>query len=157
MNDDYVALVTGVPAGSVRPPRGAWRVRRARVWCWWPAARNGSGDWPTSCGRARAVERRVVRRERPHRVHVGLVLPGFVVTEGFPARELLANPITRWIVSKPELVAEAVVGAGPGGKAERYVPRGYWLTAAARVLVPGMVRRATAGGAFTTTRGSADE
>ena len=29
--------------------------------------------------------------ERPHGVHVGLVLPGFVRTEGFPATELLAD------------------------------------------------------------------
>jgi short-subunit dehydrogenase len=89
--------------------------------------------------------------ERPHGVHVGLVLPGFVRTEGFPARELLASPVTRWIVSKPEVVAEAIVEAGPGGKPERYVPRGYWLAAAARILAPALVRRATGGGALSTT------
>ena len=51
------------------------------------------------------------------------MLPGFIKTEGFPAAELLAKPATRWIVSTPERVAEAIVDAGPGGKAERYVPR----------------------------------
>ena len=40
--------------------------------------------------------------------------------------------------------------AGPGGKAERYVPRAYWLAAAARILLPALVRRATSGGGFTT-------
>jgi short-subunit dehydrogenase len=95
--------------------------------------------------------------ERERGVHVGLVLPGFVVTEGFPATELLAKPITRWIVSKPEVVAEAIVAAGPGGKAERYVPRAYGLAAALRVLAPGLVRRATAGGAFTTSAGQVRE
>jgi short-subunit dehydrogenase len=94
--------------------------------------------------------------ERPHGVHVGLVLPGFVRTEGFPARELLASPITRWIVSKPEVVAEAIVDAGPGGKPERYVPRGYWLAAAARILAPALVRRATGGGAFSTSTGAGE-
>jgi short-subunit dehydrogenase len=89
--------------------------------------------------------------ELPHRVHVGLVLPGFIATEGFPAHELRANPATRWIVSKPEVVAEAIVDAGPGGKPERYVPRAYWLASAARILLPGPVRRATARGALATS------
>ena len=91
--------------------------------------------------------------EREHGVHVGLVLPGFVKTEGFPAAELLARPATRWIVSTPEAVAEAIVEAGPGGRPERYVPRFYWIVAALRVLAPRLVRRATGGGAFTTTTG----
>ncbi len=89
--------------------------------------------------------------EAEHGVHVGVVLPGFVKTEGFPATELLAKPQTRWIVSTPERVAEAIMEAGPGGKAERYVPRPYYLAALARILLPRAVRRAIRGGAFTTT------
>jgi uncharacterized protein len=50
-------------------------------------------------------------------------------------------------------VAEAIVEAGPGGRAERYVPRFYWIFAALRVLAPRLVRRAVGGGAFTTTVG----
>jgi short-subunit dehydrogenase len=88
--------------------------------------------------------------ELEHNLHVGLVLPGFVRTEGFPAEELVNKPATRMIVSEPEVVAEAIMEAGPGGKAERYAPRYYWIPAALRVLVPGLIRRATAGGAFTT-------
>jgi short-subunit dehydrogenase len=91
--------------------------------------------------------------ERPHGIHVGVVLPGFVSTEGFPAKELQAKAATRWILAKPETVAEAIFEAGPGGKAERYVPRAYWLAAAARLLAPAATRRATAGGAFTTATG----
>jgi uncharacterized protein len=91
--------------------------------------------------------------ERPHGVHVGLVLPGYVRTEGFPAAELLVKPYTRWMVSEPETVAEAIYEAGPGGRAERYVPRWYWIAAAARILAPSLVRRLTAGGAFTTATG----
>jgi uncharacterized protein len=94
--------------------------------------------------------------EREHGVHVGLVLPGFVKTEGFPARELLAKPYTRWVVSSPERVAEAIMEAGPGGQPERYVPRPYWFAAAARILLPAVVRRATAGGAFTTATAAKD-
>jgi short-subunit dehydrogenase len=88
--------------------------------------------------------------EREHGVHVGLVLPGFVKTEGFPATELLAKAATRLIVSEPDVVAEAIVDAGPGGRAERYVPRYYWIPAALRILAPALIRRATGGGAFTT-------
>ncbi len=87
--------------------------------------------------------------EKPHGVHVGTVLPGFVATEGFPQRELVGRRLTRWLVSSPEKVAEAIMDAGPGGRAERYVPRIYWLAAALRILAPGLVRRMTAGGAMT--------
>jgi short-subunit dehydrogenase len=89
--------------------------------------------------------------EREHGVHVGLVLPGFVKTEGFPATEL-----PRWIVSTPEKVAEAIMDAGPGGKPERYVPRWYWIPAALRIVAPSLIRRAVAGGAFTTSTAARD-
>ncbi|MGO9959747.1 MAG: SDR family NAD(P)-dependent oxidoreductase [Solirubrobacteraceae bacterium] len=88
--------------------------------------------------------------ERPHGVHVGLVLPGFVRTEGFPATELAGRALTRWLVSEPEAVADAIIEAGPGGRPERYVPRYYWIAAALRILAPSLVRRATAGGGFVT-------
>ena len=85
--------------------------------------------------------------EAPHGVHVGMVLPGFVETEGFPQRELVDRALTRWIVSTPERVAEAIVDAGPGGRAERYVPRAYWLAAVARIVAQRLVRRVLGGGA----------
>jgi short-subunit dehydrogenase len=95
--------------------------------------------------------------EAQHGIHVGLVLPGFVATEGFPQRELVERRFTRWLVSTPERVADAIVAAGPGGRAERYVPRPYWLAATARVLLPRLVRRLTAGGPLTlVTRTGAD-
>jgi short-subunit dehydrogenase len=85
--------------------------------------------------------------ERPHGVHVGLVLPGFVATEGFPQRMLVDRAATRWAVSRPERVAEAIMDAGPGGQAERYVPRAYWLAAVLRIVAPRLVRRAMQRGA----------
>ncbi|MHB8659130.1 MAG: SDR family NAD(P)-dependent oxidoreductase [Solirubrobacteraceae bacterium] len=94
--------------------------------------------------------------EAAHGVHVGCVLPGFIRTEGFPAAELLARAQTRWLVSTPEPVAEAILEAGPGGRAERYVPRAYWIAAALRILAPALVRHATAGGGFTTATVSHD-
>jgi short-subunit dehydrogenase len=94
--------------------------------------------------------------EREHGVHVGLVLPGFVQTEGFPAHELLAMAATRRLVSGPDGVAEAILDAGPGGTAERYVPRYYWAFAALRILAPRLTHKATSGGTFTTSTGNGD-
>jgi short-subunit dehydrogenase len=92
--------------------------------------------------------------EKTNGVHVGMVLPGFIQTEGFPAEELRAKATTRWLVSDTDAVAEAIMQAGPGGKAERYVPRYYGAAAVARVTMPRLVRRATAGGAMTTATGA---
>lgn len=94
--------------------------------------------------------------EAAHGVHVGLVLPGFIRTEGFPAAELRERGLTRWMVSEPRVVAEAIVEAGPGGRAERYVPRWYWIPAALRILAPALVRRGVAKGAFTTRTGGSN-
>jgi short-subunit dehydrogenase len=116
-------------------------------------SRPGSGAYSASKFALIGWSDALAAEERPHGIHVGLVLPGFVATEGFPARELREKALTRWIVTRPEVVAEAVIEAGPGGKAERYVPRAYWLAAASRTLLPALVRRATGGGAFTTATG----
>jgi short-subunit dehydrogenase len=89
--------------------------------------------------------------EKPHGVHVGLVLPGFVATEGFPQKELVDNPRTRWIVSTPDKVADAIWDAGPGGKAERYVPRVYGLAAAMRIVAPRLTRRVLGGAGSSIT------
>ena len=89
--------------------------------------------------------------ERAHGVHVGLVLPGFIATEGFPQRELREKATTRWMVSTPDKVAKAIFDAGPGGKAERFVPRPYFLAAALRSLAPALVRRMLGGGGTTMT------
>lgn len=83
--------------------------------------------------------------EEPHGVHVGLVLPGFVATEGFPQEALVAKAATRWIVSTPEVVAEAIVDAGPGGKAERLTPRPWVIPVVLRSVAPGLVRRIARG------------
>jgi uncharacterized protein len=91
--------------------------------------------------------------EKANGIHVGMVLPGFVTTEGFPQRELMEKRLTRRIVSTPEKVADAIVAVGPGGKAERYVPRPYWVIAALRILVPALTRRGSANAPAPTTKG----
>jgi short-subunit dehydrogenase len=96
--------------------------------------------------------------EKAYGVHVGMVLPGFIQTEGFPATELRAKATTRWLVSNTDKVAEAILDAGPGRKAERYVPRFYGVIGAARTSMPRLIRKATSGGIGTamTTKTGAD-
>jgi short-subunit dehydrogenase len=96
--------------------------------------------------------------ERPHGVHVGLVLPGYVETEGFPARELTSRALLRWIVSTPEKAADAVADAGLRGRPERYVPRPYGVVAVVRILAPWLLRQVGKGriGATLTTSTGAE-
>jgi short-subunit dehydrogenase len=120
-------------------------------------ARAGTGAYSASKFALAGWSDSLAAEEREHGVHVGLVLPGFIETEGFPATELLANPLTRRLVSQPEIAAEAIREAGLGGRSERYVPRPYWIAAALRVLAPALVRRFVGGrGAaiMTTTTGA---
>jgi short-subunit dehydrogenase len=84
--------------------------------------------------------------EEPHGVHVGVVLPGFISTDGFPHTGLRRSARTRWLVGSPEQVAKAIWRAGPGGRREVYVPRFYGFVPRARHLTPGLTRRALGGG-----------
>lgn len=120
--------------------------------------RKGTGAYSASKAALASWSDALGMEERAHDVHVGLVLPGFISTEGFPQAELTARPWTRWAVSTPEQAAEAIYDAGIGRRPERYVPRPYWLAAAARVLMPGASRRAMggSGGAVMTTTTGAD-
>lgn len=122
-------------------------------------ARPGAGAYSASKFALAGWSDSLYAEERPGGVHVGLVLPGFVETEGFPARELTARWLTRWVVSSPERAAAAILDAGPGGRAERYVPRPYALIAIARIVAPGLVRRVLdrPGAGLLTTRTGADE
>jgi short-subunit dehydrogenase len=108
-------------------------------------ARPGSGAYSASKFALAGWSDALAGEEAPNGVHVGLVLPGFITTEGFPQAELTSNPVTRRLVSTPERGAQAIVDAGLGGRSERYVPRPYALAAAARVLAPALVRRFTGG------------
>ena len=134
------------PSAIVNVASTAGRVSRARTGAY-SASKFALIGWSDS----------LHAEEKPSGVHVGLVLPGFIRTEGFPATELREKALTRWIVSKPEKVAEAIFECGPGGKAERYVPRPYALAAIARILLPSLTRRVLTGGAasnLTTSTGS---
>ncbi len=121
-------------------------------------ARPGAGAYSASKFALAGWTDSLRAEERPHGVHVGLVLPGYVETEGFPAAELTGKALTRWMVSTPEKAADAVIDAGLRGRAERYVPRPYGLIGVTRLVAPGLVRRVLDGGAASvlTTKTGAD-
>jgi len=141
-------LRASAPSAIVNVASTAGRVARARTGSY-SASKFALIGWTDS----------LYAEERSHGVHVGMVLPGFIVTEGFPATELRERALTRWVVSRPEKVAEAILETGPGGRAERYVPRPYALAAVARILMPSLVRRVLSGGAAgaLTTSTTADD
>jgi uncharacterized protein len=128
-------LRSSAPSAIVNVASTAGRVARA-----------GSGAYSASKFALAGWSDALSAEERPYGVHVGLVLPGFIATEGFPQAELTEKPSTRWIVSTPERAADAIFDAGVRRRAERYVPRPYGLAAALRVLAPGLVRRVLGGG-----------
>ncbi len=139
-------LRSSAPSAIVNVASTAGRIARAGAGAY-SASKFALAGWTDS----------LYSEEKAHGVHVGLVLPGFIETEGFPATELKAKALTRWVVSTPEKAAEAIYDAGPGGKAERYVPRPYALAAVARIVMPGLVRRVLSGGAaevMTTSTGA---
>ena len=82
--------------------------------------------------------------ERAHGVHVGLVTPGFISTEGFRQEQLTKSIKTRWMVGKPEDAATAIMKAA-GGRAEVSVPGWYALLPRLRYGAPSLVRFALSG------------
>ena len=148
LTDELLPLLrSSAPSSIVNVSSTAGRVSRA-----------GSGAYSASKFALAGWTESLHLEERRHGVHVGNVLPGFIVTEGFPAEELRAKALTRWMVSTPERAAEAILQVGLEGKAERYVPRPYELVAVLKALAPGLVRRVLSGGAagVMTTRTGAD-
>ena len=133
-------LRQSAPSAVVNIGSVAGRVARARTGAY-SASKFALAGWTEA----------VQLEEAGHGVHVGLVQPGFVATEGFPQRELLARPWTRWMVSTEDKVAEAVLDVWRNRRPEAYVPKPYGLVPVARVLLAGVYRRVVAGGAFTAT------
>jgi short-subunit dehydrogenase len=141
-------LRAGAPSAIVNVASVAGRVTRPR-----------SGAYSASKAALASWSDALYAEELEHGVHVGLVLPGFIATEGFPASELTAKPLTSWMVSTPDRAAEAILDAGLRRRPERYVPRGYALFAGSRILTPGLVRRIVSGGrgAVLTTKTGAEQ
>ena len=122
-------------------------------------ARGGAGAYSASKFALIGWSDALFQEETPNGVHVGLVLPGFVATEGFPAAELRQKRATRWLVSTDAKAAAAILDAGLRGRAEVYVPRPWRLIPILRALTPGLLRRAgggSAGKSMVTKTGASD-
>ena len=104
-------LRASAPSAIVNVASTAGRVARART-----------GSYSASKFALIGWNDALYSEERGNGVHVGLVLPGFIATEGFPATELRERALTRWIVSKPEKVAEAIVETGLEGQGRALRP-----------------------------------
>lgn len=63
-------------------------------------ARGGAGAYSASKFAIAGWTDALYLEEKPYGVHVGLVLPGFIETEGFPASEFTGKRSTRWIVAE---------------------------------------------------------
>jgi short-subunit dehydrogenase len=75
-------------------------------------------------------------------ISVSLVLPGLIPTEGFPQSDLAADPLLRHVLGTEKQVADSILDVLVRGKAERTVPRWYYLAQVPRVLVPPLYRYA---------------
>jgi short-subunit dehydrogenase len=112
-------------AGRIgRPAAGAYSASKAALAIWSDALR---------------------AEEHARGVHVGVVMPGFIPTEGFPQRELAQKRTTRWMLGTPEQAADAIAEVGLDRRAERYVPRFYAGLAAVRTVAPPLLRRVLQG------------
>lgn len=69
-------------------------------------------------------------------IHVGLVEPGPVPTEGFPQRALETDRLLKYAISSDEDVSDAIRQVVEKRKMERVVPRWYYLLQVPRLLTP---------------------
>jgi short-subunit dehydrogenase len=77
------------------------------------------------------------------------VMPGFVETEGFPQRAVLASGFLRRFVIEPEDVAVSIVEAVEKGKREVTIPWfPYRLTSIIQALAPGLFARIARGSGY---------
>jgi short-subunit dehydrogenase len=100
-----------------------------------------SGPYSASKHAQLAFSRALGVELEPRGIRVHTVNPGFVDTEGFPQRALLGHPLLRRVVTRPSVVAEAVVRSVERDRSEVFVPGWYRTAAIVQALVPGTLSR----------------
>jgi uncharacterized protein len=123
-----ILIVSSVSGRIARPGAGAYSASKFALFGWADALR---------------------AEEAPHGVHVGTVVPGFIATEGFPQRELLAKRTTAWLVGNPEMVADAVEHLLRTRRPERHAPPTWRLMTLLAAVAPRLTARLVAGGSMT--------
>jgi NAD(P)-dependent dehydrogenase (short-subunit alcohol dehydrogenase family) len=126
-------LRRSAPSAIVNVGSIAGRIARPRVGAY-NAAKFALNGWTEG----------LHHEEKAHGVHVGLVTPGFIATEGFPQEQLTGKVFTRWMVGKPDQAVDAVLKAA-NGKPEVSVPGWYAILPRLRYATPGLVRLALSG------------
>jgi short-subunit dehydrogenase len=121
-------LRRSAPSAIVNVGSIAGRIARPRVGAY-NAAKFALNGWTEG----------LHHEEKAHGVHVGLVTPGFIATEGFPQEQLVNKATTRWMVGNVDQAVDAILKAA-GGKAEVSVPAWYGLLPRLRYAAPGLVR-----------------
>jgi uncharacterized protein len=78
----------------------------------------------------------------PRGVHVGVVAPGLIPTEGFPQTQAQAYPLLKKLLGTEAQVSEAILDSVRRRVFERTVPRWYYLLQLPRLLAPPLYRAA---------------
>jgi short-subunit dehydrogenase len=125
-------LRSAAPSAIVNVASVAGRVGRASAGAY-SASKAALASW-TDC---------LHLEEKRSGVHVGLVLPGFIATEGWPQEGIKRRPGGELLVKTPDIVAEAIAAAA-AGKPEVMVPAfPYRAVVVLRALVPNAMMRLT--------------
>lgn len=123
-----VLVVASISGRVARPGAGAYSASKFALIGWADALR---------------------AEEASHGVHVGVILPGFIATEGFPQRELLERPLTRRLVGEPRHVADAAAYLLRTRRPQRAAPPAWHLVTLLAALAPRLVARLVAGVGLT--------
>lgn len=76
----------------------------------------------------------------PRGITVSLIEPGPIPTEGFPQETLVGHPVLRYALGTQAGVSSAIRRSAGGGKAQRVIPRWYYLLQFPRVVAPPLYR-----------------
>ena len=74
-------------------------------------------------------------------VHLSLVEPGPIPTDGFSQEALVEHPLLKYALGTPSDVSQAIRDAIRKNKAERVVPRWYYLAQIPRIITPPLYRQ----------------
>lgn len=103
-----------------------------------------AGPYAASKHAQLAFSRSLAALLAPRGVSVHTVCPGFVETEGFPQRTVLASAFLRRSVIGPDDVAAHILRVVDKNRRESFVPGWYRMFALAQALAPGLVGRLVA-------------
>ncbi len=73
-------------------------------------------------------------------IYLSSIEPGFIPTEGFPQKNLVADRFMKHLLGTDAQVSAAIMDAIEHRKPQRVVPRWYYLFQVPRVLFPALYR-----------------